>query len=606
MIGPQRLILIAFLFICGIVRAQRDSVAIAEVVVGDVFLKNYSDAHFIISLSDSVLLRDPGSPTRLLQFQTPVYFKENGLGMVSSPSFRGTTAQQTALVWNGINLNSALNGQVDFNALALGSSMTVRPGGGSVLFGSSAIGGSIHYHSTLSFASPLKQKLVLQYGSFNTLNAVYKISAGYGNIGFDLNVTRNESENDYQFPDGRQNLNGQFYNTGVDASAGLKIDQRHYLRFYSRLFTGERHFPLFLPSETKTKYRDLNASNLLEWESRYRKVTTTAKVAYLNESYQYFANLEGVAVDGNAQTVQTRYDAAWQVSKSLTVHPVAEFVWIRGWGTNIRESQRYLFSGSALIKFRPLESLGFEGGIRQEKASDYDAPFLFSGGVFFKRAWYRLRFNGSRNFRIPSINDLYWTSGGNPNLKPESSWQTEVGQQFNWGPVELSVTFYALNIKDLIQWLPGESSEWFPRNVASVHVRGLEAFIRFDQKKGAHHLQIQGTYAYTKSEDRETQKQLIFVPFHKGTFLTAYSFRRFEVSAETLLTGEVFTRSDNNARYNLDGYTVVNGGVAFVFDNTKNSKIGFTIRNIGNSEYMTQPRRPYPGRHYAINLTLNF
>ncbi|HRN99384.1 MAG TPA: TonB-dependent receptor, partial [Flavobacterium sp.] len=115
-----------------------------------------------------------------------------------------------------------------------------------------------------------------------------------------------------------------------------------------------------------------------------------------------------------------------------------------------------------------------------------------------------------------------------------------------------------------------------------------------------------GTYSYTDSENRKTGAQLIFVPYHKGTCLATYSFNRFELSAETLFTGEVFTRSDNNARYNLEGYAIVNGGLALVLDRRLKSKIGINVRNVGNSQYMTQPRRPYPGRHYAINLIFNF
>lgn len=602
----QRLFLISFLFGCGFAQAQQDSLAIDEVVVTDSFLRNYSDGQRVIALPDSILQRDPGSTTRLLQFHTPIYFKENGLGMVSSPSFRGTTAQQTAVVWNGINLNSQLNGQTDFNAIQFGGSLSVRPGGGSVLFGSSAIGGSVHYNSALAFNSPLQNSLRIQYGSFNTVNASYRISAGLGKVGFNLNVFRNSSANDYELPGGNKNLNGQFYNTGFDASAGLKIDDVHSVRFYGRLYDGKRHFALIVPSETKTKYGDLNTSNMLEWVSRYSRLTTTAKVAFLDEQYRYYENLAASGQVGNAETFISRYDAAWQISDRLMLHPVAEFSSVKGWGTNIRENARTVFSGSVLAKFRAHKSLLFEGGFRQEVASDYESPVLFSAAAIFRKDWYTLRINGSQNFRVPTFNDLYWGTGGNPDLKPESSWQAEIGQQVNFGPMEFSATAFAINITDMIQWLPGESSEWFPRNVYEVYVRGAEAILKFDKRFKSHHLQLSGTYAYTQSENRETRKQLIFVPYHKATFSAAYAFGRFECTAESLFNGEVFTRSDNNERYNLEAYSVINGGLAFVFGKENHSTIGFNVRNVLDSEYMTQPRRPYPGRHYAINLILNF
>ena len=63
--------------------------------------------------------------------------------MVSSASFRGTNAQQTAVVWNGININSQLTGQTDFNTLIPGNygDVVVRSGGGSVQYGVAQLGG---------------------------------------------------------------------------------------------------------------------------------------------------------------------------------------------------------------------------------------------------------------------------------------------------------------------------------------------------------------------------------------------------------------------------------------------------------------------------------
>ena len=87
--------------------------------------------------------------SEVLRFQSAVYIKENGRGAVSSPSFRGTTAQQTAFVWNGININSTFLGQGDVNNLNLlgYDQLEIKSGGGSVIYGSGAIGGTIHLNN---------------------------------------------------------------------------------------------------------------------------------------------------------------------------------------------------------------------------------------------------------------------------------------------------------------------------------------------------------------------------------------------------------------------------------------------------------------------------
>src|SRR5690606_6248406 len=110
-----------------------------------------SQHHFV--LSDSLIDNANGSFTDFLQKNTTIYFKENGYGMVSSPSFRGTTAQQTGVLWNGIKVNSALLGQADFNSTSFKNydQIIVKPGGGSVLFGSGAMGGTIHLNNDFQF-----------------------------------------------------------------------------------------------------------------------------------------------------------------------------------------------------------------------------------------------------------------------------------------------------------------------------------------------------------------------------------------------------------------------------------------------------------------------
>jgi iron complex outermembrane receptor protein len=151
------------LLLCLQVSAQNDTIVLEEVLVSDTQLRDFSDSQSILELNDSIIERSGSSLTSLLQYNSVIYFKENGLGMVSSPSFRGTTAQQTAVVWNGININSQLNGQTDFNVINAGdfNSITVKAGGGSVAYGSSAIGGSIHLDNNLVLAATIPTMTML-------------------------------------------------------------------------------------------------------------------------------------------------------------------------------------------------------------------------------------------------------------------------------------------------------------------------------------------------------------------------------------------------------------------------------------------------------------
>ena len=171
----RKIFLLPLLLLCLFTSAQNDTIAqLDEVIISDTQLKDFSNTQSVQKLNDSVINRNASSLTSLLQYNTVIYFKENGLGMVSSPSFRGTTAQQTAVLWNGININSQLNGQTDFNVLNTRDfgSISVKAGGGSVAYGSSAIGGTIHLNNDLAFGDRFANTLRLDYGSYNTLGHI--------------------------------------------------------------------------------------------------------------------------------------------------------------------------------------------------------------------------------------------------------------------------------------------------------------------------------------------------------------------------------------------------------------------------------------------------
>jgi outer membrane cobalamin receptor len=131
----RKRILFLFVFMCQFVSAQNDSITnLNEVVVSDTQLKKYSTSHKVQIISDSIIQYNKPSLTSLLNYNTLLYFKEYGLGMTSSVAFRGTTAGQTAVIWNGININSQLLGQTDFNTITTSNfnSINVRSGGGEV------------------------------------------------------------------------------------------------------------------------------------------------------------------------------------------------------------------------------------------------------------------------------------------------------------------------------------------------------------------------------------------------------------------------------------------------------------------------------------------
>lgn len=583
---------------------QLDEVTIRS----DRALKTYSKTHRVVVLKDSAIARSASSLTDLLNANTLIYFKENGLGMVSSPSFRGSTASQTAVVWNGININSQFNGQTDFNTInILGfDEVTVRSGGGSVLYGSGAIGGSVHLDNVPVFGKGFQNRLLAKYGSFETQDVAYNGSYSNENVSANISASFSRSDNDYGYVDSdRSNLNGQFYNTGLSANLGYKINAKNLLKYSGYVYDGERHFSLIMPSETRAKYQDFNTRQLLEWNGFYGKFLSTLKLAYITERYKYFANIDRDNYTfGEARTTMAKYHLGYPVFNKAFLEGVADIAHTTGEGSSIAENKRTISGFSLLFKHR-INRFYYETTLRKEITANYESPMLFSLGLrqeFGK--YFALRVNGSKNFRIPTYNDLYWAGSGNPDLNPETSYQLEIGNTLNINDMEFSITGFYNDITSMIRWIPS-GSVWIPVNTDHVVAYGLEANARVQKSIGKHRLTLNGNYGYTISEDHDTHKQLVYVPKHSATGQINYELNRFSAYWQTLYRGEVFLLSDNNPRYVLDAYLLNNFGLEYNLGKHKKSVFGCQIKNILNENYQSVDNRFMPGINYNFYLNFN-
>ena len=604
----KRFVLLPLLLLCLYTSAQNDTIAqLDEVIISDTQLEDFSNTQSIQRLNDSVIRTNAPSLTALLQYNSVVYFKENGLGMVSSPSFRGTTAQQTAVLWNGININSQFNGLTDFNTVNTRDfgSISIKAGGGSVVYGSSAIGGSIHLNNDLAFGNKFENMLRLDYGSFNTFGAHYGLQAGTDRFSANVGITRNSSDNDYEYPGyDIKNENGQYYNTSFNTAFAYRVNEKNLIRFYSYAFDGERHFSRTLAAPSRSMYQNRNNNNLAEWTGLYGKFTSRLKAAYLYEQYKYFENYEtGVFTFNEVQTLIARYDAAYAITEDIKLNAVLDHVQNKGKGSDIADKKRDITSGSLLMKHTVSNKLYYELGVRKEITDAYDSPVLFSLGTNINPfSFYTLKLNTSHNFRIPTFNDLYWQGSGNPNLKPETSYQAEISNELQYKGATLTITGYYIKIRDMLRWVPSQGGMWSPENEGRVNTRGLEAIFNWEKKIGQGDVTVTGTYAYTVSRKDGTNEQLIYVPMHRATAALAYARKNVTVYYRHMFNGEVFYTSDNLSA--IDPYNVSSVGAEYSFRLFGGFGLGLQVNNLWGEEYQNVNVHPMPGRNY--NMYLNF
>ncbi len=89
--------------------------------------------------------------TDLLSLNTPIIIKNYGPGQLATVAFRGTSANHTAVLWNGLNINLPTLGQTDFSTIPVAGfdQLSVQYGSSASVVGTDAVGGSILLGSSM-------------------------------------------------------------------------------------------------------------------------------------------------------------------------------------------------------------------------------------------------------------------------------------------------------------------------------------------------------------------------------------------------------------------------------------------------------------------------
>ncbi len=589
--------------------AQLDSIQELEEVIIDSKLTEYAEGYQLIQLSDTLVKRNSASLTDVLRQNSTIYFKENGYGMVSSPSFRGTNASQTAVIWNGININSNLNGQTDFNTIspASFSDITIRSGGGSTQYGSGAVGGSIHLNNTILFKKNQESHLNLLYGSFSTVEGNFKTIQSNKKYYFDLGVDFISSENDYEYLGlDRKNDNGEFTRFNISANTGIKL-KKGSLTWNSNYFLSDRNFSGTITAATKDNYKDVSTRNLVTWNTSFSKWKSTLKGGHLFERYRYYPDKnKSLFFEGNSNTFISDYMLEYQLNNNLKISSVLDYTYIKAEGSTIGDNDRNTLAAVLLLKHTVTEKLSYGINFRQEFLNDFDNPFLFAVDAKYSiNSWHTIKVNASKNYRVPTFNDLFWDAGGNEILAPETSYQVGLGNEFNWENFQMKVNGFYITSKDLIKWQPTDSGLWKPVNISETENYGVEFSGVYSKKLNKHKLSVSGNYAYTSAIDKEKGTQLIYVPYHKITGLLNYHFKQFSVYYQVIYNGEVFTTTDNIGT--VAAYSVSNIGMEYILNKkTFPISIGIKINNIFNRYYENVAYRPMPNRNFQTFINFKF
>jgi iron complex outermembrane receptor protein len=223
-----------------------------------------------------------------------------------------------------------------------------------------------------------------------------------------------------------------------------------------------------------------------------------------------------------------------------------------------------------------------------------------------------LKASTSRNFRFPTLNDLYFLPGGNPDLRRESGWTYDIGMSFAVGKEDVysltgSVNWFDSHVKDWILWLPTTKGFFSPRNVKDVHAYGLEGNGSFNVILGKDwSLALDGTLSWTPSinegepmspADQSVGKQLPYVPEWSSSISGRLLWKRWSLLYKWCYYSKRHTMSSNDIsltgrlpEYYMSNVTIERG----VSLKWAELSLKGAINNLFNEEYLSVLARPMP------------
>ena len=579
-------------------------------------------------------------------------------GSLKTVSIRGSASNQVLVLLDGIRLNSSRDGGIDLSTIPMEiiDHIEIVRGGESALYGSSAIGGVINIITkkaqkaalNLSItngsylpheASILSPSLTTSPTAANPLDLVdsQKVDLSFagklGNVGLSAGGSFFRAVNAFTWNDTAV-INGWRRMTNADSLSG-----NGYVGVDAPLLGGKLSVKgIFDASDTGAPYKvdfpnatarqtNAAASGSLAWKTE--RFFTDALTLDLKGFYRYDELGYDDPTNPPASLHRTHTASVDVTQKFIIANPVsaiyggsASFDHVDS--TNYASpKERLNVAGFLSLPISPTDSLTVTPSIRYDFYSDFAGNLSYSlTAVFLLSEQSSLRASFGSAYRVPTLNELYWygpypafppfSTYGNPNLKPETSYNGEMGLSFEGKRVALETSVFVRMLFDQIPaaWpydpaLPG----YTPVNISQSLLPGAEIHckvrvtnrISFDASYtfiDSFVLQYAGTSYGLNDNVRVT-----YVPLHSLEIKARYEDEVNSLGLETQYVSEKFTYIPNTAASAIPGYFVANAD--YRFKAIQNIEFFLALKNIFNALYYTQAGYPMPPFSIETGVSLH-
>lgn len=496
----------------------------------------------------------------------------NGLGQLSTVSIRGSTAEQVSVYLDGLKINTAQGGAVDFSTLPLEGleRIEIIRGGASHRYGSDAIGGVINLVSKKAKLKKTHWQAKISGGSFLTFKTHAALSKKFKQTGFNFSHSHLSSRSDFTFKETQTQLNGlslggnqiftreqnAFFSedfligiNGKKKNFSYEISQNFFFTFRQEPGT-EIETTQLAPQNPLEANRNLfreNFNTRLTWNLR-DNLRLHWQPGFFWERNHFRdpspALGPGIDVIFFNQRLGQELGIAWEKQGKKTQHLVRGFLQIN-WD-HFREDNPILGSPSipkedrVTVAFMAQDEITLLGerlsilpSVRYEYANDFGSQALPHLGMIAKaKPWLIFKSNVGLNFRYPNFNELYFPDQGfvrgNPDLEKERSLSFDAGLEFYRPKLNASLSYFRQEIEDSIVFVPISAFTIAPVNTGRATTQGVEVAVYWQPTLW---FNLRGNYTFIDAKLQATNNPLPGRPRHlanakvefKNDFFTFFS-----------------------------------------------------------------------------------
>lgn len=624
---------------------------------------------------DSSALREniTNSLAEVLSQNSTIFIKSYGRATLSTASFRGTAPSHTQVTWNDIKINSPMLGMVDFSLIPSyfideanlfhGGSSTGVTGGG--------LGGAITLNTEPAKEKGLNIRYIQGISSFNTFDEFARVTYSNQKWQSSTRFLYSSSDNDFKFTNYdtkipikdtegniigwenpvQRNRNGEFkdlhilqeiyYNAGNGARWGLYAWYMDSERGIPKLSTDKKDDNLTKSQQDEQTLR-LGAS----WNKHNENLSLTGKAGYTYTDMHYtykrgLGNGEMANMIDSRSYVNTLFgkfgaqyflNDKWLFITDLFMNQ--HFVYSKDKAIISTNGKREIvgydkgrieLSGFVSAKYTPTKRLGLAVNLREEFYKDTFTPPIpgfFVDYLISKRGNIVLKASIARNYRYPTLNDMYFQPGGNPDLKTEKGYTYDGGAEFTLKNKKMTfkgeISAYNSHIRDWILWLNVNGAYMTPINIKKVHSYGLEGKGKLSTEWHKDwKLDIEGNYAITHSINKGGNsdenspyragdaigKQLPYIPKYSAAAIGRLMWKKWILTYKCIYYSERYTTTSNESTVtgNLSAYYMNDISLEKQFSlRWADCSVKVSVNNLFDEEYQSELSRPMAGRNFGL------